>query len=84
VLTPPPFARLRADWAVESPPGAEESTRFADTFATAVAELRCEVLDLAGVARHTDIDGIHFDADQHELIGRAVAAQVQTLLPTGA
>ena len=37
-------------------------------------------LDANEIIRCSDLDGIHFDADAHAALGRAVAAQVNTLL----
>jgi lysophospholipase L1-like esterase len=83
VLIPPPFARLRPDWALDSPHGPEESTRFAEAYRVALGDLDCDVLDLATIARHTDIDGIHFEPDQHRAIGLAVADAVRPMLALG-
>lgn len=80
VLIPPRFATLRPDWALDSPHGPEESTRFGEAFRTALADVACEVLDLGDVAEHSDADGIHFDADGHGAIGTAVAERVRAML----
>lgn len=80
IVVPPPFSTLRPDWALDSPHGPEESTRFGESYRVALADLECDILDLRGVAEHTPIDGIHFAPDAHRAIGEAVAARLRTVL----
>ena len=80
-VVPPPFAPLRSDWALDSPHGAEESARLGDAVRFALADRDCRVLDLAGIAASTPLDGIHFDAEEHRKIGLAVAAELREMLP---
>jgi lysophospholipase L1-like esterase len=81
VVVPPPFSTLRADWALDSPHGPEESIRFTEAYRGALADVACDVLDLRGIAEHTAVDGIHFDPDAHHAIGEAVAERLHSVLP---
>ena len=75
-ISPPPFGRLRDDWARECPSCVEASRHLGRAFASTLAGLPCDLLDLTGVATPTPLDGIHFDADQHDRIGLAVAGRL--------
>jgi lysophospholipase L1-like esterase len=45
-----------------------------------VAELyRCAFLDAGQVIVSSDLDGVHFDADQHSLLGKAVAGKLKEI-----
>ena len=79
VVVPPPFGPLRSDWAANCPSCVAESHRMGEAFATALRESACALLDLNGLATPTRLDGLHFDAPEHERIGRAVASRIRDL-----
>jgi lysophospholipase L1-like esterase len=79
IVVPPPFGPLRSDWAAECPRCVAESHRLGGAFAAALRGSAGTLLELDGVATPTALDGIHFDPDQHERIGRAVADRVRNL-----
>jgi lysophospholipase L1-like esterase len=79
LLAPPPVAKL-TDFA-EMLEGAEaKSIRFAQHYRRVAAERGCAFLDTSTVIVSSDLDGIHFEASQHQKLGRAVAACVRQLL----
>jgi lysophospholipase L1-like esterase len=76
LMVPPPIARLTAF--AEMFTGAEEkSCRLVQHFRTFSP---VPVLDAGEVIRSSDVDGIHFEADEHRKLGEAVAHEVQRLL----
>lgn len=79
VLVSPPFGPL-GEWEPESPHGELESRGFADAYRRLAEEAQVPLLDLAPFATSSPIDGIHFEAHDHEAIGRAVADAARDLL----
>lgn len=79
VLVSPPFGPLGV-WEHDSPHGELESRAFADAYRRLAEESQVPLLDLAPFAESSPLDGIHFEASDHESIGRAVAAAVRDLL----
>jgi lysophospholipase L1-like esterase len=79
VLISPPFGPLGVLEA-DSPHGELESRGFADAYRRLADDAQVPLLDLAPFAESSPIDGIHFEADAHEAIGRGVAAAVRDLL----
>ena len=79
LIAPPPVAKL-TDYA-EMFEGAEEKSRLLGARYRAVAKREgVPCLDAGEVVRCSDLDGIHFEADQHELLGRAAARAAREAL----
>lgn len=79
VLVSPPFGPLGV-WEYDSPHGELESRGFSDAYRRLAEEAQVPLLDLAPLAESSPIDGIHFEAADHDAVGRAVAAAVRDLL----
>jgi lysophospholipase L1-like esterase len=79
VLVSPPFGSLGV-WEQDSPHAELESRGFADAYRRLAEEAQVPLLDLAPFAGSSPLDGIHFEASDHESIGRAVAAAARDLL----
>ena len=79
VLVSPPFGPLGV-LEYDSPHGELESTGFSDAYRRLAEEAEVPLLDLAPFAESSPIDGIHFEAADHDAVGRAVAAAVRDLL----
>lgn len=79
LMAPPPLARLTA-FAEMFEGGTEKSLLLARHFGAVAAELGCDFLDAGSVIRSSDIDGIHFEAEEHRVLGEAVAARVRRIL----
>lgn len=81
VVCPPPFAPLAPTQFDEMFVGGEEKSHKLATSFKQVAEQRDFKLFLAGdVIRSSITDGIHFDPDQHTLLGKALADQVRSIV----
>ncbi len=79
LVCPPPVGPFLAD--AELYEGSEEKSRaLPREFARVAAALRRPWLDAGAVIVTSSLDGWHFEASQHELLGVAVAAKVRELL----
>jgi lysophospholipase L1-like esterase len=79
LIAPPPVAKLTGF--AEMFEGSTEKSRLLGERYRAVAEREgVAFLDAGQVIRCSDLDGIHFEADQHELLGLAAAKAVREAL----
>jgi len=79
LVSPPPVAKLSGF--AEMFEGAEpKSQKLGAYYFQVASELGCAFLDAGSVIRSSDVDGIHFDAEEHARLGQAVAEKVQALL----
>ena len=79
LMAPPPLAPLGDyKWMFEG--GVEKSQRFGEEYARVAKQMGCHFLDAGSVIVSSPLDGIHFEAGEHAKLGRAVAAQVRSLL----
>jgi lysophospholipase L1-like esterase len=76
VVCPPPFGRLPEGGDAHS---GEKSRRLGRSFAEVCSELGCELLDLDGIARYSDLDGIHLDRAGHAAVATAVEEHVRRI-----
>lgn len=60
--------------------GPEKSRLLGDRFRAVAEREGVAFLDAGAVIRCSDLDGIHYEADQHELLGRAAAKAVRGAL----
>jgi lysophospholipase L1-like esterase len=80
VLVPPPFLPLGI-WEPDAPEGVAESKRFAEHFATMSVEYGdVPLLKLGEHVGSSAADGIHFEREDHHVIGRAVAGRARSML----
>jgi len=80
VVIPPPLAALGEEWTDESQALVRESSGFGAAFRDILGPRDVPLVDLGELITTSASDGIHFEAADHEVIGRALAAAVQTLL----
>ena len=79
IVAPPPLARL-SEYA-EMFAGAEESARALPAHYRKLAERRgVGFVDAGEFIFASDLDGIHFAASEHEILGRALAEAVRMML----
>ena len=79
LMAPPPVAKLTEF--VEMFEGAEvKSRRFSEHYRRIAEEQGCEFFDTSEVIVSSDIDGIHFEAGEHQKLGKAVADLVRKIL----
>ena len=82
LLAPPHIARLSVFAEIfEGAP--EKSRRLAPHYRAVAEEYGCAFLDTAEVIVSSDIDGIHFDLEEHHKLGKRVAQEVARILPPG-
>lgn len=80
VVAPPPFDDPRGPLGPKFAGAAAKSRGLAAAFASVAGELGCPYFDAGSVTPASKVDGIHLDADQHAVLGRALAAVVRPLL----
>jgi lysophospholipase L1-like esterase len=80
LLVPPPLGKL-TDLSEMFEGGQEKSLRFCEHFKNIAKIYGCQLFDTATVIKSSDIDGIHFEKESHQKLGRAVAKIVKTILP---
>jgi lysophospholipase L1-like esterase len=79
LMAPPPVARLSQ--LARMFEGAEEKSReFGQYFRMVAGWYNVPFLDAGEVMTSSDVDGIHFDAEEHGKLGRAVAREARRLL----
>jgi lysophospholipase L1-like esterase len=78
LVAPPPLAKLTG-LAEMFDGGAEKSVLLGARYREVAVRDRVAFLDAGAVIRCSDLDGIHYEADQHGLLGRAVAAAARPL-----
>jgi lysophospholipase L1-like esterase len=79
LMVPPVVAKLTA-YAEMFEGGLEKSRRLATHFRSIANWYGCPVLDTSEIIVSSDLDGIHFERDEHRKLGQAVAAAVKDLL----
>ena len=79
LMAPPPVSKL-TDFA-EMFEGAEaKSRKFSQHYRRVAEEYGCEFLDTSEVIVSSELDGIHFETNEHQKLGKAVAAAVRQIL----
>jgi len=58
----------------------EKSLQFAEHFEKAAAELGVHFLDAARVVKVSEVDGVHWDADQHKNFGELLSDLIQKII----
>ena len=79
LIAPPPVVKLTE--LDEMFAGAyEKSKRFAEHYKNCAGWCDCEYFDAGSVITSSELDGIHFEASEHEKLGIAIAGVVRTML----
>ena len=79
LIAPAPVGKL-TDFA-EMFQGAEaKSRKFPGHYRLIAEEYGCDFLDAGEIIVSSDLDGIHFEASEHQKLGKAVAAVVKNIL----
>jgi lysophospholipase L1-like esterase len=79
LVAPPPIAKLSA-YAEMFEDGAEKSRLLGERYRAVAEREGAAFLDAGAVIRCSDLDGIHYEADQHELLGMSAAKAVRSAL----
>ena len=78
ILTPPPMGKL-SQFADMFAGGPEKSRQFSTHYKVVAEELGCEYLDTGEHIVSSDIDGIHYEPNQHIKLGKVVADKVKSI-----
>lgn len=79
LIAPPPVAKL-STYAEMFEGSAEKSRVLGERYRAVAEQEGVAFLDAGAVIRCSDLDGIHYEADQHELLGRSAAKAVRNAL----
>jgi lysophospholipase L1-like esterase len=80
VIAPPPIHAPRGPIAAKFAGGEEKCVGLAEAYQKVCGELGCHFFDAGSVTTSSKVDGVHLDADQHLILGQAVARKLlQTL-----
>ena len=81
LLCPPPLENLdRSFFAFEFAGSEQKSKDMAQFFEIIAAKYRVHYLNVGEIVRFSDVDGLHFESDQHLKLAQAVADKVKTIL----
>jgi lysophospholipase L1-like esterase len=80
IVAPPPFGTPRGPIAGKFAGAQEKSAGLAKVYEQVVADERCHFFDAGQVTPASVVDGVHLDADQHSILGRAIAGVVGSIL----
>lgn len=80
VVAPPPIRTPAGPLAPKFDGGDAKCVGLAGALAKTCGELGCHFFDAATVVTASAVDGVHLDADQHEILGQALAPVVVGLL----
>lgn len=80
VVAPPEIHEAKGVMAPKFEGARAKCAGLAAAYSAVARELGCEFFDAGAVTTTSRIDGVHLDADQHELVGEALAAVVGPLL----
>ncbi len=81
LIVGPPLPGVPAGDMAEKFDGAQaKSAGLSDAYSAIAAEERCAFFNAARVISTSRVDGVHLDADQHDVLGRELVATVGALL----
>jgi lysophospholipase L1-like esterase len=80
IVCPPPIRSPKGAIAPKFAGAEERSRGLADAYRDVSATLGCHFFDAGSATPASAVDGIHLDADQHILLGNALAPIVSTIM----
>lgn len=80
VVAPPPVLMPKGQIAAKFEGAEHKCQGLAMAYQKVCAELHCDFFDAGTVVRSSQIDGIHLDAPEHLMLGKALAPVVAALL----
>jgi lysophospholipase L1-like esterase len=81
VVAPPAIREPKGPIAPKFTDAHAKSIGLADAFAEMARDRGCAFFDAGSVTASSRVDGVHLDADQHLVLGRALAEAALPLLP---
>ena len=79
LIAPPPVGKL-SEFAEMFTAAEVKSHKLAEYYQVMATQYDCDFLNARDFILSSDIDGIHFEADQHHKLGEAVALRVKKIL----
>ena len=79
LIAPPPVGKL-SEFAEMFTAAEVKSHKLAEYYQVMATQYDCDFLNAGDFIVSSDIDGIHFEADQHHKLGEAVALRVKKIL----
>jgi lysophospholipase L1-like esterase len=80
LLAPPPLGAIPEVWADSFIGGREKSRRLAEQYRRVADEYSIPFYDTAEVVTPAEHDGVHWDASEHEKLGKALARLVRVIV----
>lgn len=80
VVAPPPLQEPKGPIAPKFAGGAAQCDGLADAYRAVAATLGCAFFDSSTVTTTSRVDGVHLDADQHQILGEALVDIVTPLI----
>ena len=80
LIAPPPIGQPQGVLAQKFSGGDKRCIGLADIYHQISSDLACHFFDAASATPSSRVDGIHLDADQHILLGEALAPIVAPIL----
>ena len=77
-MAPPPLANL-GDNEEMFQGGFEKSKLFGRHYRRKAMEMGCEFLDASKFIKSSDLDGIHFEQEEHRKLGEAVSQKITAI-----
>ncbi len=81
IVAPPPIDVPKGPIAPKFEGSERKCAGLAATYRDTAATLGCHFLDAGSVTPSSRVDGIHLDADQHLMLGKAMVSVVARLIP---
>jgi lysophospholipase L1-like esterase len=78
LMAPPPVGKL-TEFAEMFDDAEVKSRKFSEYYRRVAEEYKCMLLDTSELIVSSDLDGIHFEAGEHQKLGEAVAALVKNI-----
>lgn len=78
LIAPPPVSKLTG-FAEMFAGATEKSRKFSGHYRRVAEEQGCDFLDTAGIIVSSELDGIHFEASEHQKLGKAVAEAIREI-----
>jgi lysophospholipase L1-like esterase len=80
VVVPPPIVDPKGPIAAKFAGAAAKCSGLAEAYREVCASLACLYYDAGSVTPSSRVDGVHLDADQHALLGKALASAVEPII----
>lgn len=81
IMAPPPIGIPKGQMAEKFAGSGNKCVGFSAAYREIASTLGCHFFDAASVTLASPVEGVHLDADQHMMLGKALADVVTGLLP---